>query len=149
MRMKRLSEVLDNSMPAGFNSYLKIKRAWNTAVGESIAFLTTPGALKDGTLNVAVHDQTWLSEIGFLTGELVARLRENGLDITTINFYYKQRKLTDAEYKNPQRKSMTEKEKKFADRLIDTIEGDELRESFRKAIYGYFTLYSLEDYLNC
>ena len=147
--MKKLSEVLHKSVPGNFSTYLKVKKVWNDAAGETISFLTTPGGLKDGTLSVAVHDQMWLSEIGFLKGELLARLNEAGLKADNISFYYKQRKLTDDTTKYPARKQMTEKEKKFADRLIDTIEGDELKASFRKAIYGYFTLYTLDDYLNC
>ncbi|PLX70894.1 MAG: hypothetical protein C0602_05165 [Denitrovibrio sp.] len=147
--MKRLSEILPNSMPQGFASYSKIKKLWSDCAGDTIAFITTPGSVSEVVLNVAVHDQTWLSEIGFLKGELIQRLKMKGLELDNINFYYKHRKLNDSEIIYPTRKSMTEKEKKFADRLIDTIEDEALRAAFRKAIYGYFTLYTIEDYLNC
>lgn len=76
--MKKLSEILPNTMPASFHSYMKVKQAWNECAGDTISFITTPpGSLKDGTLNMAVHDQTWLSEIGFfLKGELISRLKK-------------------------------------------------------------------------
>lgn len=148
-RMKRLSDILPQSMPNTFSSYIKVQKVWNDAVGDTMAFITTPGSLNDGTLNVAVHDQTWLSEIGFLKGELVSRLQQKGLQLSNINFYYKHRSLNNAEKRVPTRKSMTEKEKKFADRLLDTIEDEALKEAFRKAIYSYFTVHTIDDYLNC
>lgn len=147
--MKKLSELISNSMPKGYSSHLKISRVWKECAGETIAFLTTPGSLKDGVLNVSVHDQTWLSEIGFLKGELINRLSSRGLDISNINFYYKARKDINAETDSVPKRVMTEKEKKFADRLVDTIENDDLKNSFRKALYAYFTRYTLDDYLNC
>jgi len=147
--MKKLSDIIGNSMPANFQSYLKIKKVWNECAGDTIAFLTTVGSAKDGVLNVAVHDQTWLSEIGFLKGELISRLNTNGLNLTNINFYYKARPISSAEKSLPTRKKMSDKEKKFADKLVATIPNEDLRNSFRNAIYAYFTVYTLDDYLNC
>jgi len=149
--MQRLSDLLPNSMPGGFQSYMKAKKLWNECAGETIAFITTPGSIKDGTLNMAVHDQTWVSEIGFLKGELIHRLQKAGLEIDNINFYFKMRPQTTNERasKSLPRKEMTDKEKKFADRLTSTIKNEELRKSFQNAIYSYFTRYTLDDYLNC
>jgi hypothetical protein len=145
--MKKLSDVLNISMPAGFSSHLRVSKIWTDCAGDTISFLTTAGALKDGVLNISVHDRTWLSEIGFLKGELISRLNEKGLEVSNINFFYKPKPLTHL--KNiPRRKEMSAKEKTFADRLVDTIPDEVLRESFRKAIYGYFTRYTLDDYLN-
>lgn len=148
-RMKKLSDLIGNSMPANFQSYLKVKKVWNECAGDTLAFLTSVGTLRDGVLNVAVHDQMWLSEIGFLKGELINRLRSKGIEADNINFYYKPRPKSNAEKAIPNRKEMTAKEKSFADKLVNTIENEALRESFRRAIYGYFTIYTLDDYLNC
>jgi hypothetical protein len=147
--MKRLSEILPGSIPGNFNSYLKVKKVWNDCAGESIAFLTTVGSTKDDVLNIAVHDQTWLSEIGFLRGELINRLNQHGLEITNINFFYKAKKQSQAAKAIHKRKEMSEKEKRFADKLLATVENEELRKSLCKAIYAYFTVYTLDDYLNC
>jgi hypothetical protein len=147
--MKKLSDLIPQSMPGNFQSYLKVKKAWNECAGDTIAFLTTVGGIKDNVLNVAVHDQVWISEIGFLKGELLSRLNQQGLNLTNINFYYKARKQSEASKAVPNRKQMTEKEKKFADKLIATVESPELQASFRSAIYAYFTVYTLDDYLNC
>ncbi|ADD66836.1 protein of unknown function DUF721 [Denitrovibrio acetiphilus DSM 12809] len=147
--MKKLSEILPGSIPGNFQSYLKTKKVWNDCAGDSIAFLTTVGSTKDGVLNVAVHDQTWLSEIGFLKGELISRLNQQGLEISNINFFYKAKKQSEAAKAIHKRKEMSEKEKKFADKLIETVENEDLRNSLRKAIYAYFTVYTLDDYLNC
>jgi len=146
--MKRISEIIPNSVPGNFTSYLKNKRMWADCAGDTIAIITTPGSLKDGVLNMAVHDQTWVSELGFFKGELINRLREAGMQVENINFYYKPRK-PEQTLQEFQKKKMTPKEKDFADRLIATIEKDDLRESFKKAIYSYFTAYTLDDYLNC
>jgi len=107
------------------------------------------GSLKEGVLNVAVHDQMWLSEIGFLKGELVSKLQSFGIEAETINFYYKPRPKSQAEKAIPKRKEMSAKEKQFADKLVNTVENDALREALRRAIYAYFTVYTLDDYLNC
>jgi len=147
--MKKLSDLLPDSLPSNFQSYLKVKKVWNDSAGEQIAFITTPGSLKDGTLNIAVHDQTWVSEIGFLKGELVQRLKSAGLQVDNINFYFKQRQMSESEKSAPVKKAMTDKEKEFADRLIMTINDEALRTSFKRAIYAYFTVYTLDDYLNC
>lgn len=149
--MKRLSDILPNSIPGNFQSYLKIKKVWNECAGDTISFITTPGSLNEGTLNMSVHDQTWLSEIGFLKGDLINRLNMAGLNVTNINFFFKPRPVTTSERDNKAlpRKSMSEKEKKFADRLVATIEDETLRNSFQNAIYAYFTRYTLDDYLNC
>lgn len=147
--MKRLSEIIGSTMPEGYSSFLKLNRAWKECAGETISFLTTPGSFKDGVLNISVHDQTWLSEIGFLKGELTARLNTLGVEVSSINFFYKPRKNVQAGIDSARRKAMSEKEKKFADRLIATIENEELKNSFRKAIYAYFTRYTLDDFLNC
>lgn len=147
--MKRLSEILNSSLPQNFNAYVKLAKAWKECAGDAISFLTTPGNLKEGVLSVAVHDQAWLSEIGFLKGEMIARLNESGIQVSNITFFYKQRRSDAARHDPTPRKKMTDKEKKFADRLVDTISDEALRSSFRKAIYAYFTRYTLDDYLNC
>lgn len=141
--------MISGSMPDGYSSYLKIHRAWKECAGDAMSFLTTPGSIKDGILTVAVHDQTWLAEIGFLKGELIHRLNQAGVQVSNINFYYKHKKQPGESGNEQPRKPMTEKEKKFADRLVDTIDNDDLKKAFRKALYAYFTLYTLDDYLNC
>jgi hypothetical protein len=146
--MKKLSEIIPGTLPNNFRSYVKLKKTWESCAGDTISFITTPGSLKDGTFNIAVHDQTWLSELAFFKGELTSRLKEHGVEVSNINFYYRPRK---EQYKpvNIPKKEMTQREKDFADRLISTVKDEKLRESFRKAIYGYFTVYTLDDYLNC
>lgn len=147
--MKKLSDLIPNSMPANFQSYLKVKKLWRECTGDTIAFITTPGSIKDGVLNVAVHDQMWVTEIGFMKGEFISRLNSGGLNIDNINFYYKSRPVSEASKSVPNRKEMTDKERKLADRLVNSIDSPELREPFRRAIYAYFTVHTLEDYLKC
>jgi hypothetical protein len=79
----------------------------------------------------------------------VSKLQSYGVDATNINFYYKPRPKSQAEKAIPKRKEMSAKEKQFADKLVNTVENDALRESLRRAIYAYFTVYTLDDYLNC
>jgi len=146
--MKRLSEVLPNTLSSNLQTYIKIKKMWDDCAGDVISFITTPGSLKEGVLNVAVHDQTWLSELAFFKGELVERLRAKGLEVENLNLYYRTRKSEFRPVVIP-KKDMTDKERDFADKLINSIDDERLRESFKKAVYGYFTVYSIEDYLNC
>lgn len=124
--------------------YARIARAWEASCGEVISRMTTVQRLKAGVLDIAVHDSNWVTELNFLKGEFLERLREKGIQTDSLRFYYKQKPSPEA-FLKVQKKDMSPREKQYADALADGIEKEELREAFRRAMYSYFTVYSLDD----
>ena len=124
--------------------YARIARAWETSCGEVIARMTTVQKLKAGVLEIAVHDSNWVTELNFLKGEFLERIREKSIQADSIRFFYKQKPAPEA-YNLVQKKEMSAREKQYADAMADSIEKEELREAFRRAMYSYFTIYSLDD----
>ena len=52
--------------------------AWPTVVGDAVARHAWPLRIaKDGTLHVATASATWAQELGFLSDEIIERLREH------------------------------------------------------------------------
>jgi predicted nucleic acid-binding Zn ribbon protein len=124
--------------------YARTARAWELSCGDVIARMTTVQKLKAGVLEVAVHDSNWVTELNFLKGEFLERIKEKGVAANSLKFFYKQKPAPEA-FKDIPKKSMSQREKQYADALADTIENATLRDSFRKAMYSYFTVYSLDD----
>ncbi|MBF0272577.1 MAG: DUF721 domain-containing protein [Magnetococcales bacterium] len=54
----------------------RLSRDWRQAVGPLLAAHTEPVRLQNGTLTVRVDSSAWLTELTFLTPELLARLQE-------------------------------------------------------------------------
>lgn len=133
-------------MGGKLSEYAAFTRAWKVSCGDIIFMMTTVSKFDKGVLNIAVHDQNWLSELNFMKGELTERIKSCGLAVSSLNFFYRQRQTVKTET-SVHRKSMSAREKEYADRLLDTIKDEKLKESFRHALYSYFTVYTLEDYL--
>ena len=47
---------------------------WKDIVGESVAQHASPSSLRDGVLRVCADSPTWATEIGYLGGEIRARI---------------------------------------------------------------------------
>jgi len=142
--VKRLSEILSETVSREMRDYARIARAWETSCGEVIARMTTVQKLKAGVLEIAVHDSDWVTELNFLKGEFLERIREKNIQADSIRFFYKQKPAPEA-YNLIPKKEMSPREKQYADAMADGIEKEELREAFRRAMYSYFTVYSLDD----
>ena len=142
--MKKLSEILSKTVSGEMREYSRIAHAWELSCGEVIARMTTVQKLKAGTLDVAVHDSNWVSELNFLKGEFLQRMQDSGIQADSIRFFFKLRPAPEA-YKDIPKKAMSPREKQYADALCDSIAKPELREAFRKAMYSYFRVYSLDD----
>lgn len=144
--MIRLSEIIPDAAGKNLSVYIALNKAWTDCAGDAIAFMTTVSKFDNGVLNIAVHDQNWLSELNFMKGELAESIKKINPDIKSLQFYFRMRKTKQPDV-NDRHKPMSDKEKTYADRIIDSITDPDLRESFRRAIYSYFTIYSLDDYL--
>ena len=57
---------------------------WSGLVGEVIGLHSRPVDVTDGTLVIEVDDPAWASELGWLSEDLLARIRES-LDTNEIN----------------------------------------------------------------
>lgn len=144
--LTRLSNILPQAAGKNLTQYVALNKAWKDCAGDTIAFMTTVSKFDNGILNIAVHDQNWLSELNFMKGELTESIAQMHVDVTSLRFFFRPQKKQPA----PQsiaRKKMTDQEKSYADRLVDTIADPDLQNSFRRAMYSYFTVYSLDDYL--
>ena len=108
--MKRLSDVLTSSLDKKLNEHAAVAKAWQHACGDGISFMTTVVKFSDGILTIAVHDQTWLTELNFMKGELTQRMKTYGLAVSSISFYYRMRRVVPDSVKHNKR-TMTEKKR--------------------------------------
>ena len=66
---------------------------WSEIVGESVAAHATPVKLAERTLVVEVQDQAWLTQLRFLSEDLLATLRAHTEDaIDNIEFRIRRRR---------------------------------------------------------
>jgi hypothetical protein len=61
-------------------------RAWERAVGSRIAARARPTRLERGVLQVVAASAAWSQELSLLAESIAARLREEGLAVTTLRF---------------------------------------------------------------
>lgn len=61
-------------------------RAWERAVGSRIALRARPLRLERGVLHVVAANAAWSQELTMLGESITARLREEGLDVTSLRF---------------------------------------------------------------
>jgi len=146
--LKKVSDLLQSALAGAGKQYAEVSRAYIGAVGPAIAKKTRPVKLDGKSLLVAVSDNIWLSELAFIKEDIVDRMRESGIDITEIKFYYKKFD-TEIKKKEKHRRTPDEKELRMADSISETLPEGELREAVRKAIRSYFTMYDKNDFLNC
>jgi len=59
---------------------------WPELVGEQVAAHADPVSLRDGTLVIAVHDPAWATQLRFLEGEILGRVRAalGGADVDRL-----------------------------------------------------------------
>jgi predicted nucleic acid-binding Zn ribbon protein len=55
---------------------MEVLDEWDGRVGESIARVTRPLAVREATLIVEVKSSAWLMELDFMKGEILRRLNE-------------------------------------------------------------------------
>ena len=55
---------------------LRVRRAWTSAVGESIARRSEATLFERGVLHVTVESPTWKNELVFIEKDVVARVNE-------------------------------------------------------------------------
>ena len=63
------------------------ERTWREAVGGRIADRARPVELIRGTLMVRVATSVWASELSLLSEQLIARLCERGVPVTSVRFH--------------------------------------------------------------
>jgi hypothetical protein len=59
---------------------------WAEAVGHRIAERARPLGLEHGVLTIRAATSVWANELSFLSDELLARLRERGVDVKELRF---------------------------------------------------------------
>lgn len=62
------------------------ERPWIEAVGMRIADRAKPVLLERGVLTVRAATSVWASELSLLSEQLIARLRDQGFDVTELRF---------------------------------------------------------------
>lgn len=87
--MERIGNEIERELARGGSRaaipLAALTSAWPAVVGDAIARHAWPLRIaRDGTLHVATSSATWAHELAFLSGEIVARLRERlGTDAPT------------------------------------------------------------------
>ncbi len=59
---------------------------WRDVAGDRIAQRSAPGNIEGGVLTVVVASPVWAQELSFLAEDIVDRLRERGLTVSSIRF---------------------------------------------------------------
>lgn len=59
---------------------------WREVAGDRIALRTAPGSIESGVLTVVVTSPVWAQELSFLAEDIVERLKERGLRVSSIRF---------------------------------------------------------------
>lgn len=73
--------------PAKADAVLPVPpQAWERAVGSRIATRARPLRLERGILHVVAANSAWANELSMLAESIAARLREEGLAITSLRF---------------------------------------------------------------
>jgi predicted nucleic acid-binding Zn ribbon protein len=73
--------------PAKADAVLPVPpRAWERAVGTRIAARARPLRLERGILHVIAANSAWAQELSLLAESIAARLREEGLAVTSLRF---------------------------------------------------------------
>lgn len=76
----RLSSVLPGALermgPKGVWKEAKVRRAWEAAVGDELAARTEVRRLKGQVLEVDAENETWATQLRYLTGVVVGRLND-------------------------------------------------------------------------
>jgi hypothetical protein len=63
------------------------ERTWREAVGGRIADRARPVELSRGTLRVCVATSVWASELSLLSEQILVRLRERNVAVTSLRFH--------------------------------------------------------------
>jgi predicted nucleic acid-binding Zn ribbon protein len=59
-------------------------RQWARLVGDEVAAHSWPASWKNGALTLATDHHAWASELRLLSGDLLARLRDAGFDVSSL-----------------------------------------------------------------
>ncbi|MGA1861920.1 DciA family protein [Deferribacter thermophilus] len=144
--MKRINEILSNSLPENISRTLSLVKLWGEVGGDFLARYSTPLFLKDGVLYIGTWEHILKNEFFFLKDDIINKLRNNNIDVKDIKIImlHKENRRKDKEIllKEP-----TDKEKMIVERLASKINNEELREKFRNAMLAYFKRYSYKDFL--
>jgi hypothetical protein len=90
MTARRLGEVLDALLAQGAWAArlgpARVLAEWPRLVGPEVARHAVPVELRRGILWVAVRDGLWATQLAFLKGDLLARLREGPVAVRDVRF---------------------------------------------------------------
>lgn len=62
------------------------RETWREVAGDRIAQRTAPGSIEGGVLTVVVASPVWAQELSFLSDDILERLRQRGLRVSSIRF---------------------------------------------------------------
>ena len=85
----RVGTLLTAAVPALAERMLEeaIRQEWTQTVGRDAARRSRPGALRQGTLEVAVDNSPWLQELRLRSADIVAAVRKrHGSAVTAVRF---------------------------------------------------------------
>jgi predicted nucleic acid-binding Zn ribbon protein len=88
---RRLGTALESAIEplAPRTPLAAVQRAWDGAVGPTVAAEATPVAERDGVVIVACSSATWAQELGFLAEEILEKVRSElpqGVDLRSLRF---------------------------------------------------------------
>ena len=132
----RLGELLgENGATAEkFGILSGLKKIWCVVSG-GLATFSFPYRLRDAILYVAVREPLWIAELPYLKGDLLERLKQEGLEVKDIRFTLaKETAGQETDRPAPQEKVLTEEEVDFAEQTARFLEDIKLKAAFKDAI---------------
>ena len=143
--MKKLSEIFNGSSCGNLNKLFVLSSVWKDVVGEGLSAFTRPVRLTGRILTVFVLDPIWQQELHFIKHDILGRIPAE-LDIAEIKFvvrYFKKNEPSKMAFRE-----LTQKEKTIIERLGSSINDENLKNAFSRAMENYFRNYSYEESLN-
>lgn len=116
--------------------------AWRRSVGELINEQTSPVALSDSRLRVAVSNETWRRHLIDMAGEILFKLNSNLAlsSVTFLEFFVDEKAVAEDRLAHPTKRSGAARETEVDEGTMNdlsgvaiAIENEELRKTFLRA----------------
>ncbi|KAA0258513.1 DUF721 domain-containing protein [Deferribacter autotrophicus] len=144
--MKRVSDILESAFSKSVYNTLAISKSWKCVVGDFIASSTIPTMIKNKVLYIGVSDHILKNELYYMKDEIIEKLKVKGFDVDDVKFFLSYNIPVDKVRKVS--REISDKEREVVDRYSKIIKDEGLREKFRNAMLGFFSRYSLADFIN-
>lgn len=110
----------------------KLQKNWPKLVGKTIAAHTSPEAIKDKQLTIAVDTPQWMHHLGFFKEEISEKLKQ--YDMTEIRFKLGGLSKAEDSIPSPRKPELSNDDFAYIEDTLKDINDPELKEKLTKLI---------------